>query len=456
MMKKQLSIFFLCLGLTVPATVLKADEIRLTSTATSEISLGIGVLTPPSVVSVDWGNGIPADYTADKDASSLYDLCEVKGTPAGTGEIKITGTGITAFDCDFSAGFMQTVTALDVTGAGSLTKLVCVNQSIASLDLSKNAALTRVEVYNSKNKNLTALDVSSNALLTYLNCNGNGLTGIDVSNSPLLDYLNISGNSITSIDVSRNTVLRDLYAQNNQIETVDVSLCTPLRTLNLQNNRLTSLTGADNAAATGTVNCSGAGNRLNLATLPQPGTLRPQYNYAPQSPYQLPESISVGQELDLSSQTGVKGILSSPVATAYSWKTESGAALAVNIDYSESGGKFVFLKAQAEKVACTMTTTAFPKFPATGASAFVTTPVTVSSATGIANNNREPVRIYSTGNILFIDGLSGTERIVITGLQGKSLYSSTAGDVKVSFPLLPGMYVVSIDGENWKVVVKQE
>ncbi|NDW09674.1 T9SS type A sorting domain-containing protein [Dysgonomonas sp. 520] len=455
-MKKRLLTFLLCLGFISLTTITKAqDVIKLTSTATSEMTFGLGVSTIPTVVSIDWGNGTFVDYTVDKDGSSASETFEATGTPSGTGEITIKGVGITAFDCDFNLETPEVVTALDVTGAVNLTRLTCVSQSISTLDLSYNTALTRLVINNTKNKNLTTLKLKDNAALTYLNCSGNNLTAINVEDSPLLDYLNVSDNNISSIDYSKNTVVRDLYLQNNKIATLDDSVwpsLTKLRTLNVSGNLLTSLVGTDAFAAktSFTFNCSK--NYLNIATLPQPGSLSARFNYAPQAAYEIPESIQENAELDLSSQNNVKGVLATPVATTYTWTTESGTALVVNDDYTEADGKFTFLKPQTEKVVCSMTTTAFPKF--TGDNVFKTTPMAVLASTGIGEGVKDAINIYARENILYINGLNGYERINVINLQGVSVYSTIAAGAEISTELPSGIYIVSVDGNASKVIIK--
>lgn len=454
-MNKKLLLSLFCSSLVGSTTILKADEIKLTSTATSEITLGLGVLAPPSTLSVDWGDGVFVDYVVDKDGSSSYDLYEAKGTPAGTKEITIKGAGIAALDCDFSLDFPETVTALDVTGAANLTRLLCTNQSIATLDLSHCTSLARVELNNSKNKNLTEISLPNSTSLTYLNCSGNGLSEINVSNNPSLDYLNISLNRITSVDLSKNVKLRDLFANDNQIKEADIASCGMLRTVSLQNNQLETLTGAE-VVVTKNSWLRVQNNKLNLATLPAlpAGVPETRYVYQPQLPYELPGNISVGQELDLSSQTNAKGILTAPVATTYTWTTESGVALVPGTDYTESDGRFVFLATQAEPVFCTMTTTAFPKFTATGASAFVTTPVSISSSSAMDAANQNGHKVYAVNNVLNIEGLEGSERISVNNLQGVSAYSAIATSRIVSVQLAAGVYVVAVDGRVSKIIVE--
>jgi len=447
---------------TTSIEVNEPNVIKLTSTATSEIELLFAV-SAVTDISIDWGNSTPVQYNitvTDINAA----LQSVKGTLSGTGEITITGAGITAFDCSYAS-----ITQLDITSAVNLIKLSFNNNNISSVDLSKNLALYSLHAEN--NATLTTLDVSNNTGLNLLYCSDNNMESLDVTKNVLLTTLNMNNNKLTAIDLSKNTALKSLYALGNQIENADVSNntaltyisfnnnklssidvtgLTALKSLFLMNNQLTSITGAENVAATGTVNCTG--NKLTIATLPQPQALRTQFNYAPQQPLVISESIITGEELDLSAQTNVKGVTAENQATVYSWETESGTALEKGVDYSETDGKFIFLKPASEKVVCSMTTAAFPKF--TAANVFKTTSIEVSYPSGIEDGTSNNINIYSSDSGLVIDNLQGNESIAITTISGIQIYSAIADESKAVIALTSGVYVVLVNGKAYKSIVK--
>jgi Leucine-rich repeat (LRR) protein len=119
-------------------------------------------------------------------------------------------TVLTYLDCDYNQ-----LTSLDVSKNAALESFYCGVNQLTSLDVSKNTALTDLGcAYNQ----LTSLDVSKNTVLTYLFCHVNQLTSLDVSNNTALEWLDCSGNQLTSLDVSKNTVLTYLECDNNQIK----------------------------------------------------------------------------------------------------------------------------------------------------------------------------------------------------------------------------------------------
>ena len=214
------------------------------------------------------------DYGKDK----ILTESEIKGITemyvSYMGIKDLTGIGyfmaLTRLSCENNS-----LTSLDVSKNTALTRLYCYNNSLTSLDISKNTALTRLYCYNnslqsldvSKNTALTeldchsnsleSLDVSKNTLLTELECSNNSLTSLDVSkNTALTMKLSCSSNSLQSLDVSKNTKLTDLYCSNNSLQSLDVSKNTALTDLYCDNNCLQSLDVSKNTALTWLV-CSG-------------------------------------------------------------------------------------------------------------------------------------------------------------------------------------------------------
>ena len=97
----------------------------------------------------------------------------------------------------------------------SITDLNVYDKGIKDLTgIAYFTALTRLKCFDNS---LTSLDVSKNTALTDLDCSGNSLTSLDVSKNTALTDLDCSGNSLISLDVSKNTALDDLYCYGNQI-----------------------------------------------------------------------------------------------------------------------------------------------------------------------------------------------------------------------------------------------
>ncbi|MCX4334993.1 MAG: leucine-rich repeat domain-containing protein [Bacteroidales bacterium] len=127
----------------------------------------------------------------------------------------------------------------------SLRILICSDNELTELDVSKNIALTKLDCsYNQ----LTAINVNKNAALKYLDCNHNQLTTLDLSKNTELEYLDCFVNQLTSLDVSKNTSLERLLCALNQLTSLDVRKNPALESLSCGGNQLTSLDLSKNIA----------------------------------------------------------------------------------------------------------------------------------------------------------------------------------------------------------------
>ena len=105
----------------------------------------------------------------------------------------------------------------DLTGIGyftALNRLICEDNKLTALDVSKNTALTKLDCSNNQ---LTALDLSHNTALEMLWCNVNQLTSLDLSPNTALTFLCCDYNQLTALDLSHNTALTELYCTYNRI-----------------------------------------------------------------------------------------------------------------------------------------------------------------------------------------------------------------------------------------------
>ena len=111
----------------------------------------------------------------------------------------------------------------DLTGIEhfkNLTKLLCYDNQLTTLDVSENKALTLLTCDNNE---LTSLDVSGNTALMTLSCGFNKLESLNVSGSAALTYLSCDNNKLTSLNVSGNPNLTNLYCGSNQLTSLDLS-----------------------------------------------------------------------------------------------------------------------------------------------------------------------------------------------------------------------------------------
>ena len=120
----------------------------------------------------------------------------------------------------------------------SLKVLDCIDNNIATLDLSKNKALTNLNCSYNK---FTNLDVSKYTSLTKLDCGNNKLKTLNLSKNVNLTELLCHGNLITSINLGNNEVLTSVYCPNNQLVVLDVRNNKGLIELNCKNNLLSTV-----------------------------------------------------------------------------------------------------------------------------------------------------------------------------------------------------------------------
>ncbi len=102
----------------------------------------------------------------------------------------------------------------------SLVRLVCDDNQITSLDVSKNLNLDTLECqYNG----MTSLNLGKNSKLDRILCNDNRLTTLNISGCPALEYLECTANQLSSLDLSNNPKLYGLDCHVNNITVLDVS-----------------------------------------------------------------------------------------------------------------------------------------------------------------------------------------------------------------------------------------
>ena len=391
-------------------------------------------------ISIDWGDGNIVDGATIADVFDGWTTTPVTGTPVGSGEIKIYATGaVTYFDC-ISKVDGPGITKLDVSNATDLTELYANGNKLTTFDGSKLAKLTKLELHNNS---LTEVNLPSS--LTTLKLDNNQLTSFDGSNCTLVTTLYLSNNNLGTLDVSMMPALKSLYALNCGLTSVNAPLKVAKAYISVNNNKLETL---DMSEATGlesgslfaignnltevklpnvkvkAVNISN--NKFTLATIPATANVT-TLTYAPQQDMEIAD---IDGTIDLSAQNNLTGFATEAKPTVYAWYAEDGTALVAGTDYTEDAGKFTFVKEQAQKVYCTMTTEALPKF--TGANIFKTIAVTVKvAATGIENIEAGAAL---TGDIYSVDGKLIKRGADLSDMQ-KGLYiikTATGKTVKVS------------------------
>ena len=143
-------------------------------------------------------------------------------------------SSVTAMDCT-----NMEITSLEgIQFFVSLNSLICTRNTLDSLDVSKNLALTKLWCNVNQIK---TLDVRKNVALQDLDIDQNLISAIDLSMNANLKRLNIFQNLFSSIDVSRNPALEDFYCSSNRLTSMDVSHNLHLKTLVCAYNRIQTL-----------------------------------------------------------------------------------------------------------------------------------------------------------------------------------------------------------------------
>lgn len=99
-----------------------------------------------------------------------------------------------------------------------------------------------------KNNELTALDVSKNTKLVTLDCSNNQIKELSVSNNPQLFSLTCSKNKIKALSTSSNPELVTLVCADNQIATFDLAANNNLEVFECGNNSLAAINLTENDA----------------------------------------------------------------------------------------------------------------------------------------------------------------------------------------------------------------
>ena len=135
------------------------------------------------------------------------------------------------------------ITSVDLSKNTELKTLSISSNSLTKLDLSKNTKLTSLDCRSNK---LTSLNLSQQTQLSHLECQKNSLTSLDLSKNTQLDWLDCSYNSLTSLNLSANTKLGDLVCSNNKLTSLDVSKNVLLASIDCSDNQLTGLNTSGN------------------------------------------------------------------------------------------------------------------------------------------------------------------------------------------------------------------
>ncbi len=111
----------------------------------------------------------------------------------------------------------------DMTGLESfvnITSLLCNDNNLSQLDVSKNTQLTQL---NCSNNALTSLNLSVHTELKELYCFGNQLTNLNIVNNKSLAILACNDNSLFNLDISENPSLYQVWCYNNKLTSLNLA-----------------------------------------------------------------------------------------------------------------------------------------------------------------------------------------------------------------------------------------
>ena len=127
---------------------------------------------------------------------------------------------------------------VDASGIEFLTHLETLqltNNSLTTIDLRQQTALTSVTIYYNQ---LNSIYFGSSATIRSINLSDNQLSEIDLQDQTALTSLDLNGNRLSSIDLQYQTELTNLYMVNNQLISIDLQYQDKLKILNLNGNSL--------------------------------------------------------------------------------------------------------------------------------------------------------------------------------------------------------------------------
>ncbi|MCD7710244.1 MAG: hypothetical protein LUI04_02680, partial [Porphyromonadaceae bacterium] len=460
-----------------------SDNVILTFTAEVGTSFGIYAGSPDEgqSISIDWGDGSQQEsaFSSKWETDTYVYYGTISGTVAGSGTVTIYGdpSELTYFEV-----YSGVMTSIDVAKAENMKELRLDSQSLSEIDLSGQSDLVILSLSSNA---LTEIDLGSNTSIETLYLDGNQLTNVDLVSNTAIETLHLEGNHLSRVDLESQTGLKTLYlSDNSELSEVvwptnaqnlasvyalnlpllsgslDLTAYTSLTYVSVQNSGISSLVLGEEqftsvfcqnnlleelvvSSVKTTLNCSG--NRLTPATLPQVSPTN--YTYAPQAAYEMEESLTVGEEIDLS------GLTSAGDEPTYTWKYADGTAVDENL-YTVTDGVTVFAEVPEGAVYCEIGSTLFPNF--TGDNAFVTTALTVienTSSIKEASVESSLVSVYATEGRAVVENLAFGTSVSVYSLSGMKCGEKENLDGQVVFELPQGVYIIVVDKKSYKVIV---
>ena len=163
-------------------------------------------------------------------------------------------------DVNLASAAVKEIKGLSAAGA-NLKELQLSNTHVASLDVSNNPNLTKLDLYNVKE--MTALDVTHNPNLTSLRIPFTSISSLDVSNNTKLTYLGVAHCKLTTLDIRNIPGLTTFYA-GSQSNSAGFSQMITVTMTQAQKTKFGNIFYEDNSGPNATVEGSNNYVKVNV------------------------------------------------------------------------------------------------------------------------------------------------------------------------------------------------
>jgi len=130
-------------------------------------------------------------------------------------------TGIEAFiNITKLLCYNNNINSIDLSSIPNLTELNCSNNQLGSLNLNNN---TKITTLHAQSNMINSINLTNDTALVSLYLQDNVLPSINLSNNPNLQLIRVSNNPILSLDISNSSNVQTLIAKNTSLPSIDLS-----------------------------------------------------------------------------------------------------------------------------------------------------------------------------------------------------------------------------------------
>lgn len=347
--------------------------------------------------------------------------------------------------------------------AEAIGNLKMPGMNVVDLDVSNAVYLDRLECNMNE---LNELDLSNNGLLMYIWCTSNPMTKLKFCESnwldqvictqTLLDSIDLSGTAISSLkcesarlkylNLDGCTSLGTLWVDNNQLTRLDLRDCKYLNQVFCQRNLLEELVIGESGVSI--LNCSS--NRLTYATLPLPELVRTNYVYGGQENPVVPDSLKMGEVLDLSFMKQPFDSYGNEYPNKFSFTKitpDTYSSCIKDTDYTVLGnGQFSFINPKINLVCCNISNDLFPDLRFRTANIKIT-PADIVASAAVREASTVVISPNPSKDYFVVHNLKGEAQLSIYSMTGTRLTTRSVmnGDPVSVSELKDGIYVVRVE-----------